>query len=215
MNQTSSVRSRLFWVGWFSVAFGFVEAAVVVYLRSLYYPGGFEFPLRMMGTMHIGVELAREAATIIMLVSVGMLAGRTRWERFAWFILSFGLWDLFYYVWLKVILGWPSSILDWDILFLIPIPWIGPVLAPVLISILFLIASAVILRRESDGRGFSPPLASWILASAGIVVFLITFLRDTPATLHGMMPASYSYWLFAGGMALCSAAILAALEKTN
>jgi len=100
---------RIVWVSVFGVAFAFVESSVVVYLRSLYYPEGFTFPLKMMSTSHIGVELAREAATVVMLAAVGILAGTTGWQRFGYFLVVFGVWDVFYYVWLKVILDWPSA----------------------------------------------------------------------------------------------------------
>lgn len=186
----------------FSVAFGFVEAAVVVYLRSLYYPDGFAFPLKWMSSAHVGVELARELSTILMLVSIGALAGKSRWSKFAFFCIAFAVWDIFYYVWLKILLNWPASLFDWDILFLIPIPWIGPVIAPVLVSVLLVLAGLVILHEERDGRVFSPPAGSWLLASAGVLVILISFVLDTPATLHGKLPQPYPYWLLTIGLAL-------------
>lgn len=213
MERTSPRVRNLFWVTLFAVAFAFVEAAVVVYLRAIYYPGGFTFPLNVMAPAHLGVELAREASTIAMLLSVGVLAGRTRWQRFAWFSIAFALWDVWYYIWLKVILNWPSSLFDWDILFLIPLPWIGPVIAPVLVSMLLLTAGFLILREEEMGRPFAPPLRSWLLAIAGVAVILASFLRDTPATLHGMMPQPYLYWLFAVGMILLCASLWESLRR--
>src|ERR1035438_4418730 len=85
-------------------------------------------------TWLLSVEIAREAATIVMLVSVALVAG----GRASWlpsFAIAFGTWDIFYYVFLKLLLHWPASIMTWDILFLVPVPWAAPVLAPVVVSV--------------------------------------------------------------------------------
>lgn len=183
----------------FSVAFAFVESSVVVYLRDLYYPEGFAFPLKPIGAAHILVELSREFSTIIMLVSIGWLAGTTRWQKMAWFMISFGIWDIFYYVWLKAILNWPASVFDWDVLFLIPVPWIGPVIAPVLISVLLIVSGGLILRRENTEGGFRAPQSAWWLAIAGTLCVLFSFTRDTAATMEFAPPEPYWYWLFLVG----------------
>ena len=190
------------WVALFAVAFALVESSVVVYLRSLYYPGGFEFPLRVMEIAHLGLELARELATIIMLAAIGMIAGGRAWERFGYFLLAFGLWDIFYYIWLGIALGWPTSVLDFDVLFLIPVPWIGPVLAPVLISAMMIGIGISIILRIRSGLPFRPGLASWGVALAGTAVLLYSFTSDTGATLQGRMPASYAYWQLVAGLLL-------------
>lgn len=114
----------------FAVAMGFLEATVVVYLRAIYYPTGFTFPLVSMAPQLVVAELLREAATLVMLLAPAALLSRNRLERFAWFCWAFAVWDLFYYVFLKVLLGWPESLLTWDVLFLLPTVWVGPVLAP-------------------------------------------------------------------------------------
>ena len=112
----------------------FLESAIVIYLRKIYYPDGFHLPIRIIEPAIAKIEILREAATLIMLVAIGILAGKTRIQRFSFFLLCFGVWDIFYYVFLKLFLNWPGSILEPDILFLIPVPWIGPVLAPVILS---------------------------------------------------------------------------------
>lgn len=184
---------RIVWVSVFGVAFAFVESSVVVYLRSLYYPEGFTFPLKMMSTSHIGVELAREAATVVMLTVVGILAGTTGWQRFGYFLVVFGVWDVFYYVWLKVILDWPSALTDWDVLFLLPLPWIGPVIAPILISVLMIICGGGMVLRIQRGLHFRPTLISWLLGLAATLVAVHSFTHDVAATLHAAMPSSYPY----------------------
>ena len=97
------IRTVIQWITLFGIAMGLLEGAVVVYLRELYYPEGFGFPLKLMSNQVALTELFREAATLIMLMSIGALAGRTRIERFAFFIYSFAVWDIFYYVFLKLL----------------------------------------------------------------------------------------------------------------
>ncbi len=185
----------------FAVAFAWVESSVVVYLREIYYPEGFTFPLKAISQPHVVVELVREFATIIMLLTVGILAGRSRWERFAHFAIAFGVWDIFYYVWLLVAIAWPSSLLELDILFLLPLPWIGPVIAPVLISLLLIAAGCMIVQVERS-RPFRPHAMSWPGSVAGCALILWTFMADTNAGLHGMPPEPYPYGIFAVGMTL-------------
>jgi hypothetical protein len=136
-----------------AIAFGYIEAAVVVYLRQIFHPGGFRFPLvsfplTAQSRSMVLVEVGREAATIILIFCAAYLSGHNRRQRLAYFLIIFAVWDIFYYAWLWVILGWPASIMDWDVLFLIPLPWAGPVLAPVLVSLMMLVLAALILYRD-------------------------------------------------------------------
>lgn len=210
MKENSLLGGRLIWVGLFSSAFAFVEATVVLYLRSLYYPDGFVFPLRMMVPGHVAAELVRECSTILMLIAFGALAGVSRWTKFAFFCIAFGLWDLFYYIGLKVLLDWPSSLFDWDILFLIPIPWIGPVIAPVIISMILIGGGVAILRRENTGTTFHPSVAAIAVACVASVVVIVSFMLDTQATLHFALPSPYHYEVFVSGCLLYGlAAVLA------
>ena len=111
MNQTRYA-TRLFLILLFGVAVAYFEAAVVVYLRELFYPDGFSFPLTVIPLSLYAIELFRELATIVILITVAALAGKRFWERFGFFIILFGVWDIFYYIWLKTTINWPSSLLD-------------------------------------------------------------------------------------------------------
>lgn len=199
--MTASLRTSV-WVSVFAISFALVEAAVVVYLRGLYYPEGFAFPLKAFDTQFLTVEISREIATIVMLVAVGILAGTRRWERFGYFMIAFGVWDIFYYVWLKLWLDWPSSIVDWDVLFLIPLPWIGPVLAPVIIALLMTTCGILILLRIERGLYFHPSAMSWIAAVAATGIVLYSFVSDLPATLGSDMPLPYPWWQLGVGVIL-------------
>lgn len=162
----------------FGIAFGFLEAIVVVYLRKIYYPNGFSFPLTLLEPEMIQVEIVREITTIIMLATIGWILGRKFGEKFSFFIFTFGVWDIFYYIGLKTFLDWPESLLTWDVLFLIPITWIGPVLAPVICSIgMILIALIYIYLREKNySLQFYPLNIS--LISVGVILIIYTFISD-------------------------------------
>jgi len=173
-----SIRKKIFFLVLFSIAMGFLEAAVVVYLRQLYYPEGFSFPLKIMALEALSIEYLREFSTLVMLFSIAIIAGRKFYERFAYFLLCFGIWDIFYYVWLKVLLNWPESFLTWDILFLIPVVWAGPVLAPVLCALTMVVISASILSFQQKGYRVKMRLLEWILLFLGTFFILITFLWE-------------------------------------
>ena len=121
-----------------------LEAAVVVYLREIFYPDGFRFPLVIIEGPIALVEIGRETATLVMLAAVAGVAFDRPWRRFAAFLVVFGVWDIFYYVWLKVMIDWPPSLFTDDILFLIPLPWTGPVLSAAAIAAIMVVSGAVI-----------------------------------------------------------------------
>ena len=206
----SRLWDRMAWITAFAAAFGLVEASVVIYLRALYYPGGFAFPLIPMPVTHLAVELVREAATIVMLIAVGVLAGSRGWERFGFFLAAFGLWDLFFYSWLRVAIGWPQSLGDWDILFLIPLPWIGPVYSPVTVALVMVVLGTATARRICVGRIFRPRIVSWVLGTASTAVILGSYMIDTGATMHGALPRPYHVEMLIAGVAGFVGAYIAA-----
>jgi hypothetical protein len=170
--------SKLIWISLFAIAMGYLETSVVVYLRKLYFPTGFTFPLKSVDS-NIGlVEFFRELATILMLVGAGVMSGRNRNEKFAWFIFCFAVWDIFYYVFLKVLLGWPDTIMDWDVLFLIPVPWVGPVLAPCIIACSMILMAMIIVVNEEKGIKTRIDLKSKILMGTGSLVCIVSFCWD-------------------------------------
>lgn len=145
---------RLFVLALFSLGMAFVESAVVVYLRALFYPAGFEVTFKSFPQFYYVTEILREVATIIMLSSVALLSARKNWwDRLAYFLWCFGIWDIFYYVWLYVLVAWPPSLFTIDVLFLIPAPWIAPVVVPVAISCAMIIAATVILWKKTRTLG--------------------------------------------------------------
>ena len=198
----SSYINRLKYIILFAVAMGYFEAALVVYLREFLYPEGFSFPFKIIPVNLAVIEIVREAATVIMLIAVSALAGRKFWERFGYFIILFGIWDIFYYVFLWLTIGWPSTIFEWDVLFLIPLPWIGPVIAPVLVAVLMVVCGVLMTRMIHKGREFRFTRLSWVLGCVATAVILFTFMRDFNATMRQQLPQPYWYWLLFAGLAL-------------
>lgn len=155
----------LVFTGLFAVAFGFVEASLVIYLRAATgllpgYGGTLADVARLSADIYqqaqiltelpkslVTVEFYRESATIIMLISVALAAARRLREQIAIFLWAFAIWDIFYYVGLWATVRWPSSLLTPDVLFLIPVPWLSQVWFPILISALTCLA--VIISRKN------------------------------------------------------------------
>ncbi|HEY3370269.1 MAG TPA: hypothetical protein VGK10_05435 [Prolixibacteraceae bacterium] len=165
-------------IGLFGIAMGALEAIVVVYLRQIYYPQGFDFPLTFISPQMLSVEWIREVATLVMLIAIGMIAGKNSLQRFAWFLYSFAIWDLSYYGWLKLLLNWPSSLFTWDILFLIPVPWVGPVLAPIICSFTMILFSGMIIHFQKTGYALNMKFYEWLLILTGVIIILGTFMWD-------------------------------------
>jgi len=216
--EETSQKSRaglLFFLFLFGVAMAYFEAAIVVYLRQLYYPEGFDFPLKVMENHILLVEIGREAASIVMLLAVALIAGRSFYERFAFFAIIFALWDIFYYIWLKVLLGWPEGLLNWDILFLIPMPWIAPVLSPVIVSFCLIIGAALILKRLWSGGVFAPNFREWAIAVGGAFLILLSYTVDQDAARVLAMPKPYRWELLAVGVAAGFYALARCLIRTR
>jgi hypothetical protein len=212
----------------FGVSFGYVEAAVVVYLRAIYdpireriHPGRSPqdlFPLispeqlKAAGPENSGrltIEIGREAATIIMLAAFGMVAGRNFNQRMAAFAIAFGLWDISFYAFLKLMIGWPQSLFTWDILFLLPLPWVGPVITPVLVSITLIGGGLFSLFRG----GLPAKPWQWLAMIAGGAVVILAFIWDFRNTTAGGQPNPFNWPLFLTGEAVALAGFIAAAKN--
>jgi hypothetical protein len=208
-----SMGRRVTWLTIYAVAMAYVESAVVVYLRAIYYPHGFDFPLVLMPPGVMAIEIGREAATLIMLLAAAALAGADRWERFLAFCLSFGVWDMFYYAWLWIFVRWPPSLFTWDVLFLIPVPWIGPVLAPVLVSGALVASSLLLLRVKSQGVRLSFSTSLWTLAVMGGLLVLGSFVIDFASALQQRLPPPFHWGVFAIGLGLAMTAVVIGVSR--
>ncbi len=190
-----ALTKTIIWLTLFSIAMGFLETAVVVYLRKIYYPDGFSFPLNPIGQDIAITEILREVATMIMLVGIAILAGKNAVQRFAFFLFSFAVWDIFYYVFLYVLIGWPQSLLTWDILFLIPIPWVGPVLSPLIITFQMIVLAGFMMYFDNKGIKANINRREWLLLITGSIIVIISWIWDYSNFILLNNPNA-SFWSF-------------------
>jgi hypothetical protein len=203
-------------VGVFALAMAWMESATVVYLRSLTSRLQPYQPTPLPVSVGLGqIEIVREAATLVMLLTVGLLAGRTWRSRLAYGMIAFGVWDIFYYVFLAVMTGWPRSIMDWDVLFLIPLPWWGPVLSPVLIALLLVIGGTLVSQFDQPNRSIWPGWKTWLLNLGGVGLALYVFMADAlhiapqgPEAVRTTLPMYFNWPLFAVALILLAAPIV-------
>jgi hypothetical protein len=182
-------------VALYAVAMAYVESAAVVYLRTIYGgidPVGPRHPPIVPLPDFVWIEIGREAATVVMLASVAYLAATSLAGRLGAFAIAMGVWDIFYYVFLWLFAGWPSSPLDPDVLFLIPLPWWGPVLSPVLVAAVIVLAGAAAMAREF-GDGLPRPRHRDVVAVlAGAGLCLVAFMANALLALpNGGIEAAY------------------------
>jgi hypothetical protein len=202
-----SLAKKITWLTLFSIDMGFMETVVLVYLRKLYNPDGFSFPLVSMDSTILAVEFLREAATLIMLLAIGILAGKTASQKFAFFIFCFAIWDLFYYVFLKVVLDWPESFFTWDILFLIPVPWVGPVIAPCIVSLTMIFLTISIVYFAEKGLNTKLKNKEWLLFICGSLIVIFSFSSDyfkyisfsDKKIINRFTPVNFNWLLFCTG----------------
>jgi hypothetical protein len=180
-----------------------------VYLRALGepirlaagLPASELFPLTKashIGAAHlriVKIELAREAATLIMLAAAAGAVARSFRTWLAAFAICFGAWDLAFYASLRVLIGWPASFATWDLLFLLPVPWVGPVLAPVIVAASLVLGGVAGLVRD-------PPRVDWIswaLLTGGGVIIFFSFIWDWRNVVNSGIPHDFPWLLFAAG----------------
>lgn len=194
-----SLKKQLFWLLVWGMAFAYIEASVVVYLRKIYYPEGFAFPV-VFAEIHIAVtELFRELATLIIIWATAMLSYMKLQSRVAAFLAMFGIWDIFYYLFLKLLLDWPESLTTWDILFLIPTPWAGPVWAPVLVSLGIIYAGVTILKHNAKGRFFYFGKKFIVIELISGAVIILSFLIPGYSVIAQSVPMHFPWYLFCSG----------------
>jgi hypothetical protein len=205
----------------YALAMAWVESAVVYYLRTHidrikpYQP----YPLPIVGGLG-PVEMVRELATLIMLCTIGLLAGKTWRARFGYTLIAFGVWDIFYYVFLKLMCDWPTSLLDWDILFLVPLPWWGPVWAPVSIAALMILWGTLASQFERPPRPLLSNWRVWVLNLLGVGLALYVFMADAIRVADGgvdalrkLLPTYFNWPLFGFALVLMSAPVIRLIRE--
>ena len=213
-----SERTRWTLVVAFAIAMAWVEAASVFYIRALVdrivpYQAD-PLPQEAMNGALGAVELVREGATLVMLATLGMVAGSTWRRRAGYAALAFGTWDIFYYAFLRMMDEWPRTLLDWDILFLLPLPWWGPIIAPMSIAALMIVGGT--LATQTTAMHVTSPLTRrmWRLSWLGIALGLYVFMADAVAAVAAgadptkLLPQSFNWFAFGVAFALMAAPIV-------
>jgi len=218
----------------FGVSFGYIEAAVVAYLRALPVPVSQPvdprrsqddlFPLTTLDQLKadapdylrlLKIEVVREAATLALLASVALAVSATVRQWLAAVVVAFGVWDISFYAFLRLLLGWPRSWFTWDLLFLIPAPWVGPVLAPILVSLSMVAGGLVVLAGDWRGWPVHLKLLHWLGIVAGGIILVVAFTWDRSNILAGGMPNPFNWPLFILGEAVGVGALLHAVWKSS
>ena len=192
----------------------YLEAAVVVYLRRVYGITNLILQVPPFDKQIAVIEVGRELTTLVMLLCIGWIAGETFQSRVGFTSITFGLWDIFYYIWLRIFIGWPQSIIEPDLLFLIPLPWWGPVLAPVLIALLMVTGGIITVIKTKKNQALHIDAWFWVCIITGVLILLYTFMADgliaLPAdasTLSGLKPSQFNWPVYFLGLGLCVIAL--------
>jgi len=179
----------------------YVESAVVVYIRRIYGINDLLLDIPSFDPVLAPIEVGRELATLIML--------------FSFVFFTFGIWDIFYYFWLRLFIGWPNSLFSPDILFLIPLPWWGPIIAPMLIAFLMVAGGTLAVIREDRGHKIRFSLFDWTTLIAGVFILLYSFMEDALAimpadveTLAQLRPTSFNWPIYILGLVITGYAVL-------
>lgn len=203
----------------FGSAFGYLEAAVVSYLRYLHAPILHRFyPERSINDLFplltpaqvaqagpqqrkvLLTEVGREASTILMLAGIALAVSTDLAQWAAAFAIAFGIWDITFYLFLKVLLDWPASLFTWDILFIIPVPWVAPVIAPMLVSAAMVLAGIWQLRRETAAQPVRLGKGNWACLVIGAGIVIVSFTLDYANVSTGAMPHPFHWAVFEAGM---------------
>ena len=216
MKSVPTDKQRWLVVVLYAAAMAYVEAAVVLYLRTMINRlDPYQLPPVDLSEGLLHAEMIREATTLIMLFAVGWLAGRTWRSRLGYTLVAFGVWDILYYVFLVPLSGWPRSLLDWDILFLLPLPWWGPVLAPVSIAALMVVGGTVVCLFDRPERALWPGPWARGLNLVGVALALYVFMADSIRALGGgaeavrqVLPTRFNWPVFVVAVLLLAAPIV-------
>jgi hypothetical protein len=216
MTRQTRERTRWLLVVVFAVGMAWVEAASVYYLRAMVdriepYQAN---PLPIRGVLG-NVELLREGATLLMLLAIGTLAGRTWRRRLGYTAIAFGVWDILYYVFLRMICDWPKSLFDWDILFLLPLPWWGPVLAPVSVALLMIAWGTLVTQFPDRSPATRLTRTFHGLSWLGITLALYVFMADSLRAVHQgldvirhVLPTSFDWLAFCVALTLMATPVV-------
>ena len=196
----------------FGIAFGFLEATVVVYLRAAIGAGTALPADGPAFDSYVALEVVREVTTLVMIAAVGWLAGRGGLERLAWAAVVFGTWDITYYAGLRMVTGWPPALDAWDVLFLVPAAWVAPVWAPIVVSGALVGVGLLAGWRLRTGGRVAVGRLEAIGGLIGGALVIASFLVDSARVVAGDLDPWSGSPVFWAGMAVAGLAAARALR---
>ena len=199
------MKKRLAVLTLFSITFAFFVTAVMYFIRSHYYPNGFDFPVKLLKGLPFAIEYMRQLANLVIIFCVAYLAGRNVRERMAAFMFVFGLWDIFYYIWFYILIQWPPDLMAWDLLYRVPVHWSGPVIAPIIVSIALIKAALLIFYSGSKNWNIKFNLSDWLVEIFAGIGVLTAFLWNYQKIQQGKIPEYFPWWIFgvSVGLGIC------------
>jgi len=230
---STTLTKRVLALAALAVALGYVEAAVVVYLRQViapvrqeHFPDAVREPLPLLSREQLrqagphvesllALEVVREVAAIAVLLAAAYGLRRRRGELAAFFLLGFAVWDIFYYLFLKLLVNWPASLGTWDILYLIPVPWVAPVWAPLMVSATLLVVAFILLTGRGDRRvPADRAVKAALLIAAGVAGILTSFFLRLGEAME-RVPQQFDWPLFLAGWLLGVAGVVWLLSRPS
>ena len=213
---------KLWWIGLFAIALAYVESTVVVYIRRIFDINDLLLNIPPFDPVIAPIEVGRELATLVILLAVGWAVGKSLQTRLSYTFFIFGIWDIFYYFWLRVLIGGPNSLIETDLFFLIPLPWWGPVAAPVLIACLMVVGGILAVIGEDKGYSIRLSVVDWTTLFLGVLIILYSFMEDAlsvlPAdkeTLTQLRPTTFNWPIYILGLVLLGYVVLHATWPGN
>lgn len=188
-------RNKLLILTIYSTSLAFAVASSIYFLRLHYYPTGFQFPIDPISGTPLLVEYFRETSSLILIFIASYLIGKNFREKFASFMFIFGVWDIFYYVWLYFLLDWPPSILTWDLLYVIPVLWVGPVLAPLIVCVVLISSALIIFYFENKNIRLKFTKFMWIIEIMSGLGVILSFVWNYKKAFSASV-LNFPWWLF-------------------
>jgi hypothetical protein len=123
-------------------------------------------------------------------------------------------------VFLRINVAWPNSIWDWDVLFLLPLPWWGPVIAPAGIAVMMIIGGSLATQFNRPERTVWPGRRAWHFCLAGATLALLVFMSDALrsydvgiAAIRETLPTWFNWPVFSIALAMMAAPLIEMIRQ--
>jgi hypothetical protein len=118
--------------------------------------------------------------------------GQNALQKFCFFMIAFGIWDLFYYVWLWVMASWPENLMTWDFLF-----------SSLLVASAMAGVGSSFIYCEGKSHVIHWRWYDWLVESTCGFLLMVAFcfdwkniLRVPDGAARSGIPNPFAWWLF-------------------